>query len=663
MGLPADWLEWHEERWNLPPAQGGRQEYAPNGPPRGIVPFPLTDAEFDLLLKRFFLADDMLTTALVDGKEVLDTEVAQTLRGKLMEWVEAYGQFPVLADTEAASNAYNTPMNPDSYYEWRTVASIKSTMPYVPAAQLQDSSGNDLPDDFPVLMLAPRKYGGFGGVLFYHDDWPDTTNWAIYFTKATDFIADHPEYTTWLISNGGYVSDTDLVCQIHLSRQHFLNSTAVINFILTTIINNIGILNLSFPNVIINYPTTPPGGTWPPGTSGPPDATYVPPPPLNEPEFTYDCGLYPVYSHQGTNDLELAGNLGFAAIAAAPIPVLKEVAYSLKSAINAKLSTDLGFTLSQVDLVELCVQFAYLSRVEVTGFKITESAISSKPPTLTVITLAENNTPSTTYSEVLKPSEEWATAEFAFSPPMLNTTLSAKGIVAVAINPNSVLLDHYSDIADIQLSCELMPAIFDSANNPFANTTDSPFLELSIIRVRTKLSTWRGVGFAGDIDNVCGVVGIAPGFLQDAWSVDLKNATGDTQDLFSGVNWISTIDAILVEVYCPNTGSGMWMPPSGSSGQSTMDAWRAANPQAYYDGSNNLIIYSDTLATNQICYTWLKVSAGMTTNFAVDIYPVPLTCWARIVAFHDSGTGEIKVQDDANKCTTITYPPYPAYPF
>lgn len=662
MSQEADWLQWHEDRWNLPPSQGGRQEYAPNGPPRGIVPFPLTDAEFDLLLKRFFLADDMLTDAQANGHEILDTEVAQTLRGKLMEWVEAFGQFPVIADTNAHSNNYDALLQPEEYFKWYTVADAKAHMlADIPGPELKDSSGNDLPDDFPVLVLAPRKYGGFGGVVFYHDDWPDSNNWALYVTKAKDFIADNPVYHDWLIENGGYVSDTDLVYQLHLSRTHFMNSTYITNLIISIIQQNIGTLNLNYTSIFVKYPTTAPGGTWPPGTGPIPDSGATPSTLDPNNVITFDCVNTPVTTHTGADSTDFAANLGFAALAAVPVPVYHPTAVDIRPAIITALQNSGQISdINAVDLVEVCLEFAYLDRIDIQAFGVTQSVIKSKPITLTTVTLAQGGNPSVSYPFTVPASEGWETPEFNFRLPAIGN-VKAKARVAISNDDkNTVIFDHFQDIAQILLDCELLPAIFGNFNNPFDNIVNSPYLFIGLKTAIVRSPTWRGVGVPLDVDQPCAVGNIQPGFFQDSYGFDWKNATGDTQNLFSGVNW-GDVDNILLEVYIPAAGGGLWMPPSGSNNQAIMDAWRAANPEVYRDAGGNMILYGESLATNQICYTWLRVPAGQ-TNFAVDMAQIPTSCWMRIVAYRVAHDGSFVVQDDAHRCTSIVYPPYPNDP-
>ena len=664
MAMEADWLQWHEDRWNLPPSQGGRQEYAPNGPPRGIVPFPLTDAEFDLLLKRFFLADDMLTDAQADGHEILDTETAQTLRGKLMEWVEAYGKFPVFADTEAASYAYQNPLDPDKYYEWRTVAQIKANMPYVPANQLQDDNGVDLPDDFPVLMLAHRKYGGFGGVIFYHDDWPDTANWAAYFTKASDFInIEHPEYHDWLIENGGYVSDTDLVLQIHLTRKHFLSSQYVIDFIVNLIQQNLINFTLFNPNIIIKYPSSPPGGSWPPGTDGGPTPDYIPPPNPGYTDHLFNCDNNHFYTDIGTDNVVLAGTLNFIPMPTLPIPVADETDLELKHGIDTMIVNNGIPSGSNISEVEICVVYAGTGTLLATALGFSQASMTSKLPAFTVTTDATATPPNEVYTDKVPPTDSWETQLFKMNLPNLpGVTVSAQCVTVVSDSSNHIIFDDWEHISSIKLNYTLLPGIFGPNNNIFDDISNSPVVQLGLYRVRVLDATWRGVGYPVDVDSPCLVGNITPGFLQDAASWDWKNSSGDTQDLFSGVNWISDIDAVLIETYSPSSGQGLWMPASGSSSQGIEDAWRNINPEAHYDASNNLIIYSDTYATNQIQYTWLRVPNGQ-TNFAVDVYPIPFNGWVKIVAFHNSTTGQVTIQDAAHKCSSLTYPAYPAYPF
>ena len=657
MSQEADWLQWHEDRWNLPPSQGGRQEYAPNGPPRGIVPFPLTDAEFDLLLKRFFLADDMLTDVQVNGHEILDTEVAQTLRGKLMEWVEAYGQFPVIADTNAHADNYDALLQPEDYYKWLTVADAKAHMlADIPAAELKDADGNDLPDTFPILVLPPRKYGGFGGVVFYHDDWPDTDNWALYITKAKDFVTDNPQYHDWLIENGGYVSDTDLVYQLHISRQHFLNSTFVTNFILAIIQQNIGILNLNNIIVVNPFPTTPPGGTWPPGTDGPPNSGYDPNTSIPTNSYSYDCQNYPILAETGTNDTELAANLGFAAIAALPLPVLKHVSYDIKQMILDVVTAGDISNPAFLREVEICVDYTYLQRIEVQGFGVTQPAISSKPVSFTIRTTATVDNPSQTYIIAVPPTDVWASGEFKLNVPILDTVLTAKAVTAISTGDNTVIFDDWQNIDTIELNCELLPAIFGPNNNPFENITDSPYLYLGLKRVAGQDQFWRGVGYPVNVDSPCLVGNISPGFLQDSAGWDWKNASGDTQNLFIGVNWDSNVTKILLEIYVPAASAAVWFRPSGSNNQSIMNDWIAVNPQLTIDVNGNYILFSEDTQVDRIAYVWLNVPNGQ-TNFAIDFTPVPISCWLKIVAYYASGI--YVVQDSDHRCSSLTYPPYP----
>lgn len=572
-------------------------------------------------------------------------------------------QFPTVADTNSASSSDPAILSPDDYYKWVNVEIIKEVMPYVPDTQLLDVDGNPLPDGSPVLVLAPRKYGGFGGVVFYHDTWPDTDNWALYVTKAVDFVADHPEYHDWLISNGGYVSDTDLIFQLHLTREHFLNSQYVINFFLNLI--NQATLNIDFTNVLVSFPSTGPGpgGTWPPGTNGPPDSTLVTTPPPGTNDHVFNCGDYPVFEYSGCNEIVLAQELNFVPLPTLPIPVQKQLAFELYNAIvNQIQATGTVPDVTKVDEVELCIQFAYLATLIASADGFSTQSLTSLHPYLHIHQPASGSDPEETYNKKLLPSEQYLTDLFSMKMPELPITLQAKALTFVSDDPNSVIIEEFDKVDSIQLIETIMPTVFGTDNNPFEDQSSSPHMLLSLKRVREKRHTWPGLAMVGGVtSNQCTVYNIAPAFLQNNWGGDINNADGPVTDIINYPNWVNA-DAVLFEVYVPAPSGGMWMEGSGGSSQGIIDAWRSVNPLAHHDLDGNLVIFREIDQINRICYTWLKVPPGQ-TNFAASITPVPLSCWVKIVAWHNATTGEITVQADANKCGSITYPTYPPYPY
>ena len=572
-------------------------------------------------------------------------------------------QFPTIADTNAHSNSDPAILSPDDYYKWVNVEIIKEVMPYVPGTQLLDAEGNPLPDGSPVLVLAPRKYGGFGGVVFYHDTWPDTNNWALYVTKAVDFVADHPEYHDWLISNGGYVSDTDLVFQLHLTREHFLNSQYVINFLLNTIINNIGILNLYNNTVTVVYPNSPPGGSWPDGTSGPPDPNAIPTPDPGYHDYNFVCNNNTVYTSYGCfGGPVLAEELGFVPLPTLPIPVAKEVDWEIKGAIDNMIVNNGITNTAGISEVELCVDYTCLGSLVASADGFSQQGMRSKLPTLTVIKDATAVPPNEVIVIPIPPSETWATDLFKMTLPGFGLPLAVKAVVAISKDDNTVIISDWQHVSSILVNYTEIPAIFGPDNNIFDNISDSPFTKIGLKRVRVLDDTWPGLALVGGVtSNQCTVNNIAPAFLQNNWGVDINNADGPVTDIINYPNWVNA-DAVLFEVYVPAPPGGIWMGGSGGSSQGILDAWRSANPEGPYDNDGNLIIFSEDRQVDRICYTWLKVPPGQ-TNFAASITPVPLSCWVKIVAWHNATTGEITIQAEANKCGSITYPAYPSYPY
>jgi len=390
----------------------------------------------------------------------------------------------------------------------------------------------------------------------------------------------------------------------------------------------------------------------------------VPPAPFdNESDTDFDCDTHPVYQQQGTNAVELGGNLGFAPLPTIPLPVLKLENIDIRQAILDEITaTGLFPDLSLISEVEVCINFAYMQNIDAEGFNITQSAIASKPIIFHVTTLATIDVPSVSYDLSIAPTEVWQTAGFNFSVPELRTSLGGKANVAISTGDNTLIFDEWQSIATIELNCTLLPAIFGENNNPFGENIESPYLFIGLKRVRTNAGLWNGLQLLGDmLAAPCSVGNHTPGFFQTSFGADWQAGNGDTASLFSGGNWRNEVDAVLLEVYSPTNPTTEWLNPSGDSNQGIMDAWRAVNPEAHYDETGKMIIYDQAYAVNQIQYTWLRVPSGQ-TNFAFAMFPAPFNGWVRLVAYHRTD-GKIFVQDPQYKCSSLVYPAYPEYPF